>query len=245
MIETKRHLGQRSRLGSVDWVSLRKAFIERPERPLYDDLAKEFGCSVPRIMRASQDEGWPAMRAAHLEEALKSSDAAVALLRAAKADSAVTHAVSNLALEVIAQLHDVTAKAAAAGKAENTRANTLNTVTFALRNLTGALKDVGIVGIPKALKESAGVDLGNGRWNPQMLQSLNVTVQNLVAAAPQVDGNPPSRPAAPPVEAAPAPALAAPVEGLDPFEAAAGERSETTVTEPAPSTGGTDSTPVA
>lgn len=158
---------------------------------MLDDLAKEFGCSVARISRAMTDEGWAAMRAAHLEQALKTSDAAVALLRAAKADSAVVHAVSNLALEVIAQLHEITAKAATVSKAENTRANTLNTVTFALRNLTGALKEVGVVGIPKALKESAGVDSGNGRWNPAMLQSLNVTVQNLVSTAA------PTAPAAP------------------------------------------------
>lgn len=185
-----RQPGERQRVASVDWVALRRAFTERAERPMLGELAAEFGVSVDRINRACGDEGWATLRAAHLDKQLRSGDAAVALMRAAQADSAVTHAVSNLALEVIQQLHEVVAKAATVGKAENTRANTLNTVTFALKNLTGALKEVGVVGVPKSLKESAGVDSGNGRWNPQMLASLNVTVQNLMAPgavpAPQV-----------------------------------------------------------
>ncbi len=175
-----RQPGERQRVASVDWVALRRAFTERAERPLLGELATEFGVSVDRINRACGDEGWATLRAAHLEKQLRSGDAAVALMRAAQADTAVTHAVSNLALEVIQQLHEVVARAATVSKAENTRANTLNTVTFALKNLTGALKEVGIVGVPKSLKESAGVDSGNGRWNPAMLQSLNVTVQNLM-----------------------------------------------------------------
>ena len=69
---------------------------------------------------------------------------------------------------------------------ETTRANTLNTCAFTLSNLANALARVGVVGLPKSLKESAGVDSGNGRWNPAMLASLNVTVQNLRAPVPQV-----------------------------------------------------------
>jgi len=168
-----------------DWVGLRQAFIERPERATYAELGREFNISEERIKRAAADEGWSVLRAGHLEAQLRSGDAAVALLRAAKADSAVTHAVSNLAMEVIQQLHEVVARAATASKSENTTGNTLNTVTFALKNLTGALKEVGVVGVPKALRESAGVDSGNGRWNPSMLASLNVTVQNMMSDKPQ------------------------------------------------------------
>ena len=65
---------------SVDWVALRRAFVERPERPLVDDLAKEFGLSPERIYRASRDEGWPTMRAALADERLKQADAAMALV---------------------------------------------------------------------------------------------------------------------------------------------------------------------
>ena len=163
-----------------EWVGVRQAFIERPERATYAELGNEFHLSEDRIKRAAADEGWAVLRAAHLDTQLRSGDAAVALLRAAKADSAITHAVTNLALEVIQQLHEVVARAATASKSENTTGNTLNTVTFALKNLTGALKEVGVVGVPKALRESAGVENGNGRWNSQMLASLNITVANLM-----------------------------------------------------------------
>lgn len=217
--------GNRGRVASVDWVALRRAFIERPERPLVDELATEFGVSTPRLNRAMQDEGWAALRAARLDSALRSSDAAKALLDAARTEGTVQRAVSNLALEVITQLHDVTQAAArATGKAENTRANTLNTVTFALRNLTGALKEVGLVGLPRALKSAPGMSDEQGRWNPQMLAALNVTVQNIVGTAPAVASPAPaeadSRASDDADDPAPPPALA-PASGatLDPVAA--------------------------
>jgi hypothetical protein len=182
--------GQRAKVASVDWVGARQAYIERPERPMIADLAAEFGCSTDRMTRASGDEGWATLRAAYLDKQLRNGDAAVALMRAAQADSTLTHAVSNLAMEMIHQLHDLATTAGKVAKAENTRANTINTISFALRNITGALKEIGVVGVHKSLKESAGVDSGNGRWNPAMLASLNVTVQNLMqpgaVVAPQV-----------------------------------------------------------
>ena len=119
------------------------------------------------------------LRAAHLEAQLRQGDAAVALLRAAKMDSAIMASFTNLALETVRKLQEIVDQVESK-KSVNTRANTLNTVTFAMGNIARALKEVGVVGIPKALKESAGVDSGNGRWNPAMLQSLNITVANLM-----------------------------------------------------------------
>lgn len=187
MSNAKGHLGARARVKSADWGAIRAAFIDRPERPLYEDLATEFSVSAVRIARASADEGWPALRAARLDAALRSSDAVKALLDAAANEGTLQRTVTNVALEVLGQLQLVAQEAGkATGKAENTRANTLNTVAFALRNLTGALKDAGIVGLPRALKSAAGMSDEQGRWNPAMLQSLNVTVQNLVSTvAPQ------------------------------------------------------------
>ena len=189
--EIKPKGGIRARVQSVDWVALRRAFIERPERPLVADLSTEFGVSVERIQRAAQDEGWSTLRAAHLGERLKEADAALAVLNAAKADGAVTSAITNAALEVIREVNAVVADVSKRKQAENTRANTLNTCGFVLNNLANALARVGVVGLPKALKESAGVDNGNGRWNPQMLQALNVTVQNIMASAPAAAPAPP------------------------------------------------------
>ena len=164
---------------SFDWVSLRKAFIETPERATYSELSKDFNISEERIKRAACDEGWAMLRAAHLEAQLRQGDAAVALLRAAKMDSAIMASFTNLALEIVRKLQEIVDQVESK-KSVNTRANTLNTVTFAMGNIARALKEVGVIGIPKALKESAGVDSGNGRWNSAMLQSLNITVANLM-----------------------------------------------------------------
>ena len=164
---------------SFDWVSLRKAFIETPERATYSELSKDFNISEERIKRAACDEGWAMLRAAHLEAQLRQGDAAVALLRAAKMDSAIMASFTNLALETVRKLQEIVDQVESK-KSVNTRANTLNTVTFAMGNIARALKEVGVIGIPKALKESAGVDSGNGRWNSAMLQSLNITVANLM-----------------------------------------------------------------
>lgn len=158
---------------------LRQAFITRPERATYAELSGEFRIPEERLKRAAADEGWAMLRAAHLEAQLKQGDAAVALLRAAKMDSAIMASFTNLALETVRKLQEIVDQVESK-KSVNTRANTLNTVTFAMGNIARALKEVGVVGIPKALKESAGVDSGNGRWSPAMLASLNVTVQNLM-----------------------------------------------------------------
>ena len=166
---------------AIDWVSVRQAFITRSERMTYAELGTEFNVPVDRIKRAASDEGWAVLRAAHLEVQLKQGDAAVALLRAAKMDSAVMNNFTNLALETVQKLQAIVDHVDSKHSV-NTRANTLNTVSFAMANLAKALKEVGVVGMPKALKESAGVDSGNGRWNPAMLQALNVTVQTIVAA---------------------------------------------------------------
>jgi hypothetical protein len=162
-----------------DWVPLRQAFITRPERATYAELSGEFRIPEERLKRAAADEGWASLRAAHLDSQLRQGDAAVALLRAAKMDSAIMASFTNLALETVRKLQEIVDQVESK-KSVNTRANTLNTVSFAMGNIARALKEVGVVGIPKALKESAGVDSGNGRWNAGMLASLNVTVQNLM-----------------------------------------------------------------
>ena len=176
----------RKRLASVDWLALRRAFVERPERPLMADLSAEFGVSVDRINRSSHDEGWATLRASHLGERLKVADAGVAILAAAKADTAVTRAFTDTAIEVIREVHGVVTRLGSKKIAETTRANTLNTCAFTMSNLANALARVGVVGLPKSLKESAGVDSGNGRWNPQMLAALNVTVQTIVGQGSHV-----------------------------------------------------------
>ena len=188
-------------LRTFDWASVRRDFIEAEERPTWADLAAKYKCSDERLRRAAQDEGWATLRVAHLENQLKNGDAAVALLRAAKMDTAVISAVTNVSLNVIQKLEEIIGQLESK-KSVNTRANTLNTVTFALGNVTKALKEVGVVGIPKALK-AAGMEGSNGQWSASMVSALNVTVQNIVGQQAQ----PVARPA-------PLAAISAPSEGL-------------------------------
>lgn len=210
------HPDKVTRIKSVDWVALRRAFVERPERPLVDDLAKEFGVSPERIYRASSDEGWATMRASLAQDRLKEADAAMALVNAARTEGAVTRAFTDAALEVVQQVNTVVHDLAKKKVAENTRANTLNTCAFTLSNLANALARVGVVGLPKALKEQAGVDSGNGRWNPAMLQALNVTVQTIVGQQPQqVPAAGPSGAIAAPAEAEQPLPLAAPAPAVE------------------------------
>ena len=194
---------------TFDWASVRRDFIEAEERPTWAELAAKYKCSDERLRRAAQDEGWATLRVAHLEAQLKNGDAAVALLRAAKMDTAVIAAVTNVSLNVIQKLEEIIGQLETK-KSVNTRANTLNTVTFALGNVTRALKEVGVVGIPKALKQ-AGMEGSNGQWSASMVSALNVTVQNIVGQQAQ----PVARPA-------PLAAISAPREGFtmpEPVEA--------------------------
>lgn len=192
-------------LRTFDWPAIRKAFIDASERPSFAELAAQFKCSEDRIRKAAQEEGWATLRAAHLEAQLKNGDAAMALLRAAKMDTAVVSAVTNVSLNVIQKLEEIIAQLESK-KSVNTRANTLNTVTFALGNVTKALKEVGVVGIPKALKQ-AGLEGSNGQWSASMVSALNVTVQNIVGQ----QASPVAQPVAQPVPLA---AISAPREGL-------------------------------
>ena len=157
---------------------------------MLEELGTEFGVSRDRINRACSDEGWATLRAAHLGERLKVADAGVAILAAAKADTAVTRAFTDTAIEVIREVHGVVTRLGSKKIAETTRANTLNTCAFTLSNLANALARVGVVGLPKSLKESAGVENGNGRWNPQMLAALNVTVQTIVGQSVAAPAHP-------------------------------------------------------
>ena len=168
-------------LRTIDWPKVRDAFVRRPERPTYAELAVEFDLNENRIKRCAADEGWTARRAAYLEEQLRVCDAGQVLLAAVKVDGAIVHSFSDLALLTTQQLKEIVTSIDPE-RAPQSRADTVNTCMFALCNLARALKEVGVVGIPKGLADGAQKD--NGRWNPAMLAQINLTIQNLTAAKP-------------------------------------------------------------
>jgi len=171
----------------IDWSGARKAFVERPQRPTYEELSVEFGCASGSIGRISADEGWPALRAAYLDAALQRADAGSVLLEACKSDRTIARGYSAAAIvilsRVVAAVESVDESRAAA-----TKLDAYNTASFCLKNLADALRSAGIIGVARSL-EAAGKEL-NGQWNPQMLQNINVVVQGLQAAASAAPGGP-------------------------------------------------------
>lgn len=170
---------------NIDWQPLREAYVQRPSRPSYDDLSTEFAVDVQAIYRASADEGWPALRNAWLESQAKAADATEIILAAVKGDRAVSQAYLSLALVTLSRLQRVI-ESIPDDRAASTQTDIMSNAMFAARNLADALKSVGIIGIARAMNGAGKED--NGRWNPEMLQQINVTVQQLTAKQAELGG---------------------------------------------------------
>jgi len=160
---------------------MRDAFVTRESRPTYDELAMEFNAPVTTVRAAALDEGWPMLRANKVNAALEAVNAGEQILTALKSSRAIVSAGENvgiIALQKITQLlEDVINDK---DKAVSTRANNLNTISFAISNVAKAMKDLGIVGFAKGLQDEGAP---NGKWRPELLQQINVTVQNLTKQA--------------------------------------------------------------
>lgn len=163
----------------IDWQRLRDAFVQRPARPTYTELSAEFSVPLPTISVCASEEGWTSLRAQYLESRLKEADAASILLEAIKIDRSLIRSVSDLALVALSAIKR-TVERLDETRAPSTNLEALNTAGFATANFTRALKDCGVVGLPKGMADGKEE---NGRWNPQMLSQINVTVQNLAAQA--------------------------------------------------------------
>lgn len=169
----------------VDWQPLRDAFTKRSPRPTYQELSDEFTVPLSTIAVCAGEEAWTSLRAQYLEARLKEADAAGVLLEAIKIDRSLIRAVSDLALVALTRVkHEI--ERICDEKAVSTNMEALNTAGFAAANFTRALKDCGVIGLPKGMAEGKEA---NGKWNPEMLQQINVTVQNLTAQAAQSDAN--------------------------------------------------------
>lgn len=162
----------------IDWKPLRDAFVTRSPRPTYQELSEEFNLPLGSIGTCAAEEAWTSLRAQYLETKLKEADASGVLLEAIKIDRTLIRAVADLALVALNRIkHEV--ERLTDERAPTTNIEVLNTAGFAAANFTRALKDSGIVGLPKGM--AADGKEANGRWNPEMLQQINVTVQNLTA----------------------------------------------------------------
>jgi len=163
------------------WEEAREAFVSRGVKPSYDEISTEFSIPLSTVRLAAMDEGWPMLRANKVNAALEAVNAGEQILTALKSSRAIVSAGENvgiIALQKITQLlEDVINDK---DKAVSTRANNLNTISFAISNVAKAMKDLGIVGFAKGLQDEGAP---NGKWRPELLNQINITVQNLTKQA--------------------------------------------------------------
>lgn len=161
--------------------SLEKAralFVESGSRLTYKEVGERYSVPLGTICNAAADESWPAMRSAHLEAKLRECDAKSAILTAVQSDRALMTKFTSVALAGLDKIATAI-ESVQEDRAAQTQAQALNTLSFAYVNFARGLHEVGILGISKTL--NADGKEANGRWNPEMLQQINVTVQNLTA----------------------------------------------------------------
>lgn len=163
-----------------DWAPLRQAFIERSPRPTYTELGEEFGITTSAVGKCSNEENWPALREAALERKLQKCDAQSVLLEAVQVDRTFIRKFANLGFVTLDKLTS-TVESIQDARAAQTKAQALHTCMFAAFNLAKSLHEAGIIGVSKTLDMAGKED--NGRWNPGLLQQINVTVQNLTDKA--------------------------------------------------------------
>jgi hypothetical protein len=164
----------------VDWAPVREAFVQRPTRPTYTELSTEFAIAQGVIGRTAADEGWPALRAQYLDGQLAKCDASAVLLEAVKVDRSLINQFTSVAISALSKLAQ-TIESIEDDRAPATKADALNTCSFAYVNLAKGLREVGVIGVSKSLDGAGKGD--NGRWNPGLLQQINVNISELAMKA--------------------------------------------------------------
>lgn len=161
--------------------NLRRMFCESDERPSFAELSEKTGIGIRTIHHRASVDGWLEQRAAHMD---RKHLAARAEGLVAEAASRVNQPlIDNFASAALALLERVTLEMLRLTDETKPSSNVqvLSSASFVLLNTANACKALGLVGLPKAL-----ADVGkeaNGRWNPQMLSQLNVTIQNMTEKA--------------------------------------------------------------
>lgn len=164
---------------------IRRCFIERPVQPTYEELVEEFAVPRATIGNWASKEGWVALRAGYMEQRAKETNALGILVEAAQRVNrpiilAITDAVLSALHGITQTIQDVDPK-----RAPSTRIQIYNTATFAIKNISDACKTIGLIGMPKGLADAGG----DGRWNPQHLQQINLHVQTIIAEAEKSIGS--------------------------------------------------------
>ena len=169
----------------TDWDPVRKAFIESDERPTYAELSTRFSVPLSSLATVAADQGWVAMRARRVESLLSAGDAGAVIARAAAGETLLTEHFRDSVLVILIKLREELAGLADV-KSRRARLNSLQTASFAVLNCSSAIKAVGIVGLPKQLRD--GLDREDetnpAGWRQGILASINLTLNGLKPSGP-------------------------------------------------------------
>lgn len=172
----------------IDWQPIREAYCRRSPKPTYTELSKEFNVSLSRTSEVSAEELWDDLRAGYAERRLKESGATELVMKAIEGEGFILHGAREVATKVLAGLRVILEELSDAEKAPKSlgsRADIINTVTFALANLAKFLEALGLVGMHKELRKLKHEGKADGSWENGVMQQINVTVQNLQSEAKQ------------------------------------------------------------
>ncbi len=168
---------------SKAWPEIRSAYIDSDEKPAFTELADRFHLSFQAISARAADEGWAMARARRLEAAERKAEVSEALIELATERRETSAAIANAVLIGVRKL-TVFLEALPPDIKPKAGFDQVNTCFFGLANAAKALKDAGLVELPRSLvdginsKGDAGRDFLKGA-----LQQINITVQNAQAAS--------------------------------------------------------------
>lgn len=147
----------------------KKAFIEREIQPTQPALAKEFETSQSNISYWCATQNWVGLRSTFQEN--KRTAAAIVEQAAARVNQPLIDAISGALLQLVHAIGRTISDIDHDKQAASTRAQTCNTCSFALKNIGDTCKSIGIVGMPKALKDTA---TESGGWTAGLTQQINI-----------------------------------------------------------------------
>lgn len=175
-----------TQLVARNWEGAREMFVTGFPRPSYDEVGERFGIPAGTIRRVAAQQSWVDLRNNRSEELLKKAEANAILARTIKEVHPAPAMLGEVIVDLLSKLTAAVEKLEKDPSAARKEMDICNTASFAVLNISNALKNAGILGFDALLKkhgaEAGGVD-GHGKWDKGLLQQINVTVQGMTARA--------------------------------------------------------------
>lgn len=163
----------------IDWRPIRCAYIERQDKPTYQELSEEFHVALSSVCNTAADEGWVLQRTKFFQSVAVQGDVTQGLIELARERSETGSTLTNLMLVSLKEMTAVVSSFPPDMK-PRARADIITSGSFAAMNFARALKDAGLASVPKELTD----ELTKGEHSSeaknflkQALQQINVSVQ--------------------------------------------------------------------